>query len=201
MIGRVRAWSQVPIVVRSARDREAEKIAALDLGADDFVTKPFGTGELMARLRAALRHRLHQVGEMAAVRIGEIEIDILRRRVTRNDVEVRLSPREFNILALLTRHAGQVVTHTQVLSAVWGGRRTRRIPNICASMWDTFARNSSRIRQSRGLSSQIQVLATGLPNREAWSPRRLERTTVGRGRGAASDPSRTLGRPVYWRPD
>lgn len=100
VIGRVRAWSQVPIVVRSARDREAEKIAALDLGADDFVTKPFGTGELMARLRAALRHRLHQVGEMAAVRIGEIEIDILRRRVTRNDVEVRLSPREFNILAL-----------------------------------------------------------------------------------------------------
>ncbi len=100
---------------RSGEDRGAGP------GADDFVTKPFGAGELMARLRAALRHRLHQVGEVAAVRIGEIEIDILRRRVTRNDVEVRLSPREFNILALLARHAGQVVTHTQVLSAVWGG--------------------------------------------------------------------------------
>ncbi len=84
VIARVREWSDVPIVVLSARDREGEKIAALDLGADDFVNKPFGVGELMARLRAALRHRMQRSGETPVVRIGGLEIDIPRRRVTRD---------------------------------------------------------------------------------------------------------------------
>ncbi|MCC2653877.1 MAG: two component transcriptional regulator, winged helix family [Microvirga sp.] len=120
VIGRVRGWSEVPIVVLSARDREAEKIWALDRGADDFVNKPFGVGELMARLRAALRHRMQRAGETPIVRIGGLEIDVPRRRVTRDKEEVKLTPKEFDVLALLARHAGKVVTHKQMLHAVWG---------------------------------------------------------------------------------
>lgn len=120
VIGRVREWSDVPIIVLSAREREAEKIAALDRGADDFVNKPFGVGELMARLRAALRHRMQRNGETPVIRVGELEIDVPRRRVTRDGEEVRLTPREFELLAFLARHAGRVVTHKQILTAVWG---------------------------------------------------------------------------------
>ena len=120
VIGRVREWSDVPIVVLSARDREAEKITALDRGADDFVNKPFGVGELMARLRAALRHRMQRTGETPIVRIDGLEIDIPRRRVCLDGEEVRLTPKEFELLGFFTRHAGKVVTHKQVLNAVWG---------------------------------------------------------------------------------
>jgi two-component system, OmpR family, KDP operon response regulator KdpE len=120
VIGRVREWSDVPIVVLSAREREAEKISALDRGADDFVNKPFGVGELMARLRAALRHRMQRSGETPVVRIGGLEIDVPRRRVSRDGQEVRLTPKEFELLAFLARFAGKVVTHKQVLNAVWG---------------------------------------------------------------------------------
>jgi two-component system, OmpR family, KDP operon response regulator KdpE len=116
----VREWSDVPIVVLSAREREAEKISALDRGADDFVNKPFGVGELMARLRAALRHRMQRSGETPVVRIGGLEIDVPRRRVGRDGQEVRLTPKEFELLAFLARFAGKVVTHKQVLNAVWG---------------------------------------------------------------------------------
>ena len=115
-----RAFSDVPIVVLSARDREAEKIEALDLGADDFVNKPFGVGELMARLRAALRHRRERRGEPEVVQAGALEIDLVRRRVTRAGTEVHLTVREFDLLAHLARHAGMVVTHRQILTAVWG---------------------------------------------------------------------------------
>ncbi|MFL5049459.1 MAG: response regulator [Xanthobacteraceae bacterium] len=120
VIRRVREWSDVPIIVLSARDREVEKIEALDLGADDFVNKPFGVGELMARLRAALRHRMQRSGETPVVRIGGLEIDVPRRRVGRDGQEVRLTPKEFELLAFLARFAGKVVTHKQVLNAVWG---------------------------------------------------------------------------------
>jgi two-component system KDP operon response regulator KdpE len=120
VIARVREWSDVPIIVLSARDREAEKIAALDLGADDFVNKPFGTGELMARLRTALRHRMQRKGETPVVSVGGLEIDIPRRRVTWQGSEVLLSPKEFDLLAFLAGHAGKVVTHKQILTAVWG---------------------------------------------------------------------------------
>lgn len=115
-----RAFSDVPIVVLSARDREAEKIEALDLGADDFVNKPFGVGELMARLRAALRHRRQRRGEPAVVQGGDVAVDLVRRRVTKGGAEVHLTAREFDLLAHLTRHAGMVVTHRQILTAVWG---------------------------------------------------------------------------------
>ncbi|HLN07921.1 MAG TPA: response regulator [Xanthobacteraceae bacterium] len=120
VIRRVREWSDVPIVVLSARDREAEKIAALDLGADDYVNKPFGVGELMARMRAALRHRMQRRAETPVLRVGDIEIDHVRHRVTRHGEEVKLTPKEFELLAFLARHAGMVVTHKQILTAVWG---------------------------------------------------------------------------------
>lgn len=120
VIARVREWSDIPIIVLSARDREAEKIAALDLGADDFVNKPFGIGELMARLRTALRHRMQRKGETPVVSVGGLEIDVPRRRITWQGEEVNLSPKEFDLLAFLARHAGKVVTHKQILTAVWG---------------------------------------------------------------------------------
>ena len=120
VIDRVREWSDVPIIVLSAREREAEKIAALDCGADDFVNKPFGVGELMARLRAALRHRMQRAGETPLVRIGGLEIDVPRRHVARDGSEIKLTPKEFDLLAFLARHAGKVATHKQILNAVWG---------------------------------------------------------------------------------
>lgn len=120
VIARVREWSRVPIVVLSARDREIEKIEALDLGADDFVNKPFGIGELMARLRTALRHQMHSQGEVSSLRLGALEIDVPRHRVLRNGAEVKLTPKEFELLAFLVRHTGKIVTHRQLLTAVWG---------------------------------------------------------------------------------
>jgi len=116
----IREWSKVPIVVLSARGRETEKIEALDLGADDYVNKPVGVGELMARLRAALRHRMQNAGETATFRSGTLAIDIAAHRVELEGREIRLTPREFGLLALLVKNAGKVVTHRQLLTAVWG---------------------------------------------------------------------------------
>jgi two-component system KDP operon response regulator KdpE len=120
VIRRVREWSDVPIIVLSARDREAEKIEALDLGADDFINKPFGVGELMARLRAALRHRMLRHAERPVLTIGNLTVDSLRRRVARGSEELRLTPKEMELLTFLARNAGKVVTHRQILTAVWG---------------------------------------------------------------------------------
>lgn len=125
VIRALRAWSDVPIVVLSARDREIEKIEALDQGADDFVNKPFGMGELMARIRAALRHRMREKGETPLLRLGEVEIDIPRHKVTRGAEEIRLTPREFDLLAFLVRHAGKVLTHRHILREVWGPAHER----------------------------------------------------------------------------
>jgi len=120
VIRQVRPWSDVPIIILSARDREAEKIEALDLGADDFVNKPFGVGELLARMRTALRHRMERVAETPVLRTADLEIDNVRHCVMRNGAEVKLTPREFELLSFLAKHAGKVVTHRQILTAVWG---------------------------------------------------------------------------------
>ena len=120
VIRQVRQWSDVPIIVLSARDRESEKIEALDLGADDFVNKPFGVGELLARMRAAVRHRMQRHAEMPVAVIGPLQIDNVRHRVLRAGQEVRLTPKEFELLSFLSRHAGKVLTHRQILTAVWG---------------------------------------------------------------------------------
>jgi two-component system KDP operon response regulator KdpE len=120
VIRAVREWSEVPIVVLSARDREIEKIEALDLGADDFVNKPFGIGEFMARVRTARRHRMQQQNEIPILRLGDLEIDNVRHRVTRGGSELKLTPREFELLLFLARHAGRALTHKHILTAVWG---------------------------------------------------------------------------------
>jgi two-component system, OmpR family, KDP operon response regulator KdpE len=124
VIAELRSWSKVPIVVLSARDREAEKIAALDLGADDYVNKPFGIGELMARLRTALRHASESAGEMSKIVSGDLVIDIAGHSVTRADKPIKLTPKEFELLAILARNAARVVTHRQILTAVWGPAHT-----------------------------------------------------------------------------
>jgi two-component system KDP operon response regulator KdpE len=117
---KARSFYAGPILILSARERELEKIDALDLGADDYIEKPFGVGELLARLRVALRHRLERVGARAVVRAGDIEIDLVRRLVTRAGQQVRLSPREYDLLACLAEGDGKVVTQSQLLTAVWG---------------------------------------------------------------------------------
>ncbi|HEX2503646.1 MAG TPA: response regulator [Miltoncostaeaceae bacterium] len=117
---RLREWSQAPVVVVSAVDEEDEKIAALDAGADDYVTKPYAVGELLARLRAALRRAAAPVGEPPAVRFGDVEVDLARREVARGGEPVHLTPHEYRLLAELAGHPGRVLTHRALLSAVWG---------------------------------------------------------------------------------
>jgi two-component system KDP operon response regulator KdpE len=121
VIRRLREWSKVPVIVLSARGQERDKVAALDAGADDYVSKPFSAGELLARLRVALRHAAGAAHEeSAAFRVGELQVDLLRRHVTVAGGEVRLTPIEYKLLATLVRYAGRVVTHQQLLRDVWG---------------------------------------------------------------------------------
>jgi two-component system KDP operon response regulator KdpE len=120
VLERLRAFCQVPIIVVSARDREGEKIRALDAGADDYVEKPFALGELLARLRACLRRGLAQEGAAEVWRSQGVEVDLVRRRVRTDGKELTLSPREYDLLAMLVRNAGRVLTHRQLLTAVWG---------------------------------------------------------------------------------
>jgi two-component system KDP operon response regulator KdpE len=121
VIRRLRAppGSVVPIIVLTSRTDEAGKVEALDLGADDYVTKPFGMDELLARIRAALRHRLQQEGERPVFRSGDLSVDLVRRIVTVRGAEVKLSPREYDLLRLLIQHAGKVLTHRFMLKEVW----------------------------------------------------------------------------------
>ena len=122
VVRRLRAQgSAVPIIILSSRNDEAGKVAALDLGADDYVAKPFGMEELLARIRAALRHRLQQEGETPLFRSGELAMDLVRRIVTARGEEVKLTPREYDLLRLLVAHAGKVLTHKFILHEVWGG--------------------------------------------------------------------------------
>jgi two-component system KDP operon response regulator KdpE len=116
----IRQFSTTPVVVLSARDREAEKIEALDLGADDYVEKPFGIGELTARLRAALRHAANEAQPPSRIEIEGVVMDFDRRLVSRDGVQIKLTPKEYDLLAILFRNAGRVVTHRHILSAVWG---------------------------------------------------------------------------------
>jgi len=113
--------SALPIIVLSSRTDEAGKVKALDLGADDYVSKPFGVDELLARIRAAMRHRLQQEGEKPVFKSGDLSVDLVRRVVTVRGQEVKLSPREYDLLRLLVQHAGKVLTHKFILREVWGG--------------------------------------------------------------------------------
>jgi len=119
VIRRIREWSPVPIIVLSVREREDDKVHALDAGADDYLTKPFGIGELLARMRVVLRRSIRQAPEPIC-RIGGLEVDLPRRRVTVDGVEVQLTPTEYELLRLLAVHAGKVLTHSQILRQIWG---------------------------------------------------------------------------------
>jgi len=119
VLKRLREWSKVPVIILSVRDREDDKVAALDAGADDYVTKPFNSAELLARLRAALRHGQPR-GVDAIFRAGNLEVDLSKRLVLKKGVEVKLTPIEYSLLRLLVTHAGKVLTHRQLLAEVWG---------------------------------------------------------------------------------
>ena len=119
VLKRIREWSRVPVIILSVRDRENDKIAALDAGADDFVTKPFGSGELLARVRTTLRRNQPQAAD-AIFRNGNLELDLSARIVRKNGQEVKLTPTEYALLRLLVVHAGKVLTHRQLLTEIWG---------------------------------------------------------------------------------
>jgi len=121
VLKRLREWSSVPVIILSVRDREDDKVVALDSGADDYVTKPFNSAELLARLRAALRHGQLQ-GVDAIFRTGRLEVDLSKRIVLKSGVEVKLTPIEYALLRLLVKHAGKVLTHRQLLTEVWGAK-------------------------------------------------------------------------------
>jgi two-component system KDP operon response regulator KdpE len=124
---RLRGWTRVPIIVISARGRETDKVEALDAGADDYLTKPFGVSELLARIRVALRHAGElPSGEQPVLEIGGLRMDLDRHQVTREDREIRLTPIEYKLLTLLARHPGKVLTHRHILKEVWGPAATEQ---------------------------------------------------------------------------
>lgn len=116
----IRRWSPMPVIVLSARSREHAKIEAFDAGADDYVTKPFGVGELLARVRVALRHAVRPASGAGALHLGPATIDLVSRRATRDGAEVHLTPTEFRLVGCLAKHLGMVVSHKQLLGEVWG---------------------------------------------------------------------------------
>lgn len=121
LMSRLREWSQTPVIIISARGQEADKVRALDVGADDYLTKPFGTGELLARIRVALRHAEPGAAEDPRFILGRWRVDLAKRQVLVAGQEVHLTPIEYRLFTTLIRHAGKVVTHRQLLKEVWGG--------------------------------------------------------------------------------
>jgi two-component system KDP operon response regulator KdpE len=133
---RVRAWATIPIIILSVRDREADKITALDAGANDYLTKPFSMGELLARIRVALRQIVPTAPELSppVFMVGPLRVDCVRRQVLVAEQPVHLTPTEYKLLAILVRHAGQVVTHRQLLHEVWGADTTHEIQYLWVYM-------------------------------------------------------------------
>ncbi len=128
VIAQLRAWSSVPVIILSARSQEGDKVVALDAGADDYLVKPFGAGELLARIRVALRRASATAGgeEEGVFSVGELTVDMLHRRVTVGGTEVHLTPIEYRLLTVLVRHAGKVLTHRLLLREVWGPNYVER---------------------------------------------------------------------------
>jgi two-component system KDP operon response regulator KdpE len=120
IIKQVRQWSDVPIIVVSADQWESAPIEALDLGADDYISKPFGVGELLARMRKALRNRARRQAETPTLQVSNLELDSVHRKATRLGTKLKLTPKEFDLLSFLAKHAGRVLTHKQILSTLWG---------------------------------------------------------------------------------
>jgi len=127
VLRRLREWSRTPVIVISARGMEHDKVAALDAGADDYLTKPFNTGELLARIRVALRHAAAAPGGEPRFESGDLVVDLARRTVMIKGAEVHLTPTEFKLLATLVRHAGRVLTHKHLLHEVWGAHTATQV--------------------------------------------------------------------------
>ncbi len=161
VLARLRGFSTVPVIVLSARDREADKIAALDGGADDYVEKPFGVGELLARIRTALRHRRVQDDVPEIIRLPGLEVDLARRRATAGGDTLALSPREWALLVLLARSPGRVLTHRQMLTAVWGPAHTEDVQYLRVYI--------GQLRQKLGPAGQLIGTEPGVGYRMAES--------------------------------
>jgi two-component system KDP operon response regulator KdpE len=146
---RLREWAKTPIIVISARGREEDKIRALDAGADDYLTKPFGVGELLARIRVALRHSATTEGGQSRFSVGELTVDLARRQVLLREQEVHLTPIEYKLLSVLVKHAGRVLTHRQLLKEVWGpnfGNQTQYLRVYMGQLRHKLEQNPSRPR-------------------------------------------------------
>ncbi len=159
VLARLRGFSTVPVIVLSARDREADKIAALDGGADDYVEKPFGVGELLARIRTALRHRRVQDDVPEVIRLPGLEVDLARRRAVVGTDVLALSPREWALLVLLARSPGRVLTHRQMLTAVWGPAHTEDVQYLRVYI--------GQLRQKLGAAGQLIATEPGVGYRMA----------------------------------
>jgi two-component system, OmpR family, KDP operon response regulator KdpE len=128
---RVRGWSQVPIIILTVRDAETDKVVALDLGADDYITKPFGTNELLARIRVALRHAARaSASEEPTLRFEDLTVDLVHRRITVCGEDVHLTPTEYELLRVLATHAGKVLTHRMLLQTVWGSTHEQDVATL-----------------------------------------------------------------------
>lgn len=130
VLAAIRAFSPVPVVILSARDSEAEKVALLNAGADDYVSKPFGVGELIARINTALRHAVATAGTTAVFQAGDLVVDTMSHHVTLKGEPVKLTPREYDVLHLLARHAGRLLTHQHILREVWGTSQMENAPYL-----------------------------------------------------------------------
>jgi two-component system KDP operon response regulator KdpE len=172
VLARLRGFSPVPVIVLSARDREADKIAALDRGADDYVEKPFAVGELMARIRTALRHRRTQDGVAEILHFEGLEIDFARRLANVDGAPLALSRREWALVSLLARNGGRVLTHRQLLTAVWGPAHAEDVQYLRVYV--------GQIRQKLGVASRLITTEPGVGYRMA----------------EAKDPDQATGPPI-----
>jgi two-component system KDP operon response regulator KdpE len=154
LIRRVRSWSPVPIVVLSARTMEEQKIAALDAGADDYVTKPFSTPELLARVRAALRRNVRSVEQTPLLRLGDVQIDLVRRESRGPDGELHLTPLEYRVLESLARHTGLIVRQAQLIREVWGPERLGDTGSLRVCMKNLRAKVEPDARRPRYLVTE-----------------------------------------------
>jgi two-component system KDP operon response regulator KdpE len=156
VLRRLREWSKVPVLVLTVRDAEDDKIAALDAGADDYLTKPFSSRELLARLRAVLR-RVQPAPESALVSFGEIEIDLAARQVRRGGAEVKLTGKEYALLRLLVQHRGRVVTHREILRQVWGPQAEESTHYLRVQMTHLRKKLESEPQQPRHLRTESGI--------------------------------------------
>jgi two-component system KDP operon response regulator KdpE len=157
VLSALREWSRVPVLVLSVRSREGEKVRAFDLGADDYVVKPFGMPELLARIGAALRRRAAQQSPEPLFRVGGLEVDLARRLVRVDGAEVRLSPKQYRLLQLLVANAGKVLTHRQLLGEVWGAAHRDDIQYLRVFMRKLRARLEADPARPRYLITELGV--------------------------------------------